>query len=100
MTMTATLPPANPPATPPAAPTARPTRHPAAALKQPNILAIPSGKGGVGKTWLSVPLAHCLARQRQRGLLFGGDIVLANVDIHTGPQIAIASFMAHVFYFL
>lgn len=84
MTMTATLPPATPPASPPGNPAARPTRHPAAALKQPNIVAIASGKGGVGKTWLSVTLAHCLARQGQRVLLFDGDIGLANVDIQLG----------------
>lgn len=73
-------------ATPPPVPsaTARPTRHPAAALRQSNIIAIASGKGGVGKTWLSVTLAHCFARQGQRVLLFDGDIGLANVDIQLG----------------
>ncbi len=68
--------------TPPA--TNRPARHPAAALRQSNVIAIASGKGGVGKTWLSVTLAHCFARQGQRVLLFDGDIGLANVDIQLG----------------
>lgn len=64
--------------------TQRPARHPATALRQSNVIAIASGKGGVGKTWLSVTLAHCFARQGQRVLLFDGDIGLANVDIQLG----------------
>ncbi|MBS4046707.1 MAG: MinD/ParA family protein [Alphaproteobacteria bacterium] len=69
--------------TPPSSP-ARPVRHPAAAVRQPNVIAVASGKGGVGKTWLSVTLAHTFARQGQRVLLFDGDIGLANVDIQLG----------------
>ncbi|WP_341912557.1 MinD/ParA family protein [Ferrovibrio terrae] len=75
MTMTPTPPPSSP---------ARPVRHPAAAVRQSNVIAIASGKGGVGKTWLSVTLAHTFARQGQRVLLFDGDIGLANVDIQLG----------------
>lgn len=48
------------------------------------FLAIASGKGGVGKTWLAVTLSHALARQDRRVLLFDGDLGLANVDIHLG----------------
>ena len=53
-----------------------------------NALAVASGKGGVGKTWLSLTLAHTLARAGQRVLLFDGDLGLANVDIQLGlaPQ--------------
>lgn len=53
-----------------------------------NIIAIASGKGGVGKTWLSVTLAHLIARSGRSVLLFDGDIGLANVDIQLGltPQ--------------
>ena len=69
--------------TPPTSP-ARPVRPPAAAVRQPNVIAVASGKGGVGKTWLSVTLAHTFARQGQRVLLFDGDIGLANVDIQLG----------------
>ncbi|QDO99630.1 MinD/ParA family protein [Ferrovibrio terrae] len=69
--------------TPPSSP-ARPVRHPAAAVRQHNVIAVASGKGGVGKTWLSVTLAHTFARQGQRVLLFDGDIGLANVDIQLG----------------
>src|SRR3546814_21046737 len=50
------------------------------------MLAIASGKGGVGKTWLSVTLAQALARSGQRVLLFDGDLGLANVDIPPGLQ--------------
>ncbi|MFO0997604.1 MAG: MinD/ParA family protein [Alphaproteobacteria bacterium] len=48
------------------------------------ILAIGSGKGGVGKTWFSITLAHALARAEQRALLFDADLGLANVDIQLG----------------
>jgi len=51
-----------------------------------NMLAIASGKGGVGKTWLSVTLAQALARAGKRVLLFDGDLGLANVDIQLGLQ--------------
>ena len=47
-------------------------------------LAIASGKGGVGKTWFSITLAHALARAGRRVLLFDGDLGLANVDIQLG----------------
>lgn len=49
-----------------------------------NIIAVASGKGGVGKTWFSITLAHALARQGKRVLLFDGDLGLANVDVQLG----------------
>ena len=49
-----------------------------------NTTIIASGKGGVGKTWFSINLAHALGSQRQRVLLFDGDLGLANVDIQLG----------------
>jgi len=48
------------------------------------IVAIASGKGGVGKTWLSIGLAQALARHDRRVLLFDADLGLANVDIQLG----------------
>lgn len=49
-----------------------------------NIVAIASGKGGVGKTWLAITLAHHIARSGRRVLLFDGDIGLANIDVQLG----------------
>jgi len=49
-----------------------------------NIIAVASGKGGVGKTWFSITLAHLFARSGRRTLLFDGDIGLANVDVQLG----------------
>ena len=56
---------------------------PATALRSP-VYAVASGKGGVGKTWLSVTLAHALARAGRRTLLFDGDVGLATVDVQVG----------------
>lgn len=49
-----------------------------------NMIAVASGKGGVGKTWLSISLAHALAKGGDKTLLFDGDLGLANVDIQLG----------------
>ena len=47
-------------------------------------IAITSGKGGVGKTNVSVNLGLCLAELGKRVLLFDADLGLANVDILFG----------------
>jgi flagellar biosynthesis protein FlhG len=49
-----------------------------------NIIAIASGKGGVGKTWLSITLAQLFARAGRRVCLFDGDVGLANIDVQLG----------------
>jgi flagellar biosynthesis protein FlhG len=49
-----------------------------------NMIAIASGKGGVGKTWFAITLTHALARMKVRTLLFDGDLGLANLDIQLG----------------
>ncbi len=55
-----------------------------ALLRCPNMVAVASGKGGVGKTWFSITLCHALARSGKKTLLFDGDFGLANVDIQLG----------------
>lgn len=57
---------------------------PKAQSRPENILAIASGKGGVGKTWFAITLSHIFARSGRRVLLFDGDIGLANVDVQLG----------------
>jgi len=49
-----------------------------------NMIAIASGKGGVGKTWFSITLSHALTRLKEKVLLFDADFGLANVDIQLG----------------
>jgi len=52
--------------------------------KGQNIIAVASGKGGVGKTWLAITMASALSAKEQKVLLFDGDLGLANLDIQLG----------------
>jgi flagellar biosynthesis protein FlhG len=52
--------------------------------KSHKIIMVASGKGGVGKTWFSVSIAHALAQEGKKVLLFDGDLGLANIDIQLG----------------
>ncbi len=49
--------------------------------KSPQVIAISSGKGGVGKTFFSVHLAARATQLGKRVLLLDADLGLANVDV-------------------
>ncbi|MCJ8275611.1 MAG: MinD/ParA family protein, partial [Bdellovibrionales bacterium] len=51
---------------------------------QTRTLSVSSGKGGVGKTTLTVNLAFTLAEMGKKVLILDGDIGLANIDIFLG----------------
>jgi len=53
----------------------------AAASPRARILAVTSGKGGVGKTFFSANLAAALARRGERVLVIDADLGLANLDV-------------------
>lgn len=60
---------------------------PGSIKKGRNMIAVASGKGGVGKTWFSITLAHALSGFKQKTLLFDGDLGLANIDIQLGLMV-------------
>jgi flagellar biosynthesis protein FlhG len=51
---------------------------------RPFIVSITSGKGGVGKTFITINLATILARQGKKVLVADCDLGLANIDIMLG----------------
>lgn len=59
-------------------------KSPSVRTKGRNMIAVASGKGGVGKTWFAITLAHAFALKGVRTLLFDADLGLANVDIQLG----------------
>lgn len=54
--------------------------------KPVQVLAIASGKGGVGKTSISVNLSTAMAMSGKQVMLLDGDLGLANVDVMLGLQ--------------
>lgn len=62
----------------------------------PRVIAITSGKGGVGKTSVAVNLAAALVNAGQRTLLLDTDLGLANVDVLLGlsPRFTLADVFA------
>jgi flagellar biosynthesis protein FlhG len=71
-----------PAATPPPAPTVAAAGSTAAGTgKGARITAVTSGKGGVGKTFVTANLAAALARRGERVLVLDADLGLANLDV-------------------
>ena len=62
----------------------------------PRVIAVASGKGGVGKTSVSINLAASLVNAGQRTLLLDTDMGLANVDVMLGlsPRFTLADVFA------
>ncbi|SEO57062.1 MinD/ParA family protein [Aquisalimonas asiatica] len=58
----------------------------ASSLTRVKVIAVASGKGGVGKTSVSVNLAASLASAGNRVLLMDADLGLANVDVLLGLE--------------
>jgi len=60
------------------------------------MITVASGKGGVGKTWLSITLASALAHEGRKVLLFDGDLGLANVDVQLGlvPEVDLSDLLS------
>jgi flagellar biosynthesis protein FlhG len=60
------------------------------------VIAVTGGKGGVGKTSVSVNLAAALASRGKEVLLLDGDLGLANVDVFLGltPRLTVADVLA------
>lgn len=60
--------------------------RPASQHRSPRVIAVTSGKGGVGKSVISANLGVCLARQGRRVLLVDADLALANLDLMLGVR--------------
>ncbi|RZZ89327.1 MinD/ParA family protein [Pseudoxanthomonas winnipegensis] len=62
----------------------------------PRVIAVASGKGGVGKTTTSINLAAAMVNAGQRTLLLDTDLGLANADVMLGlsPRFTLADVFA------
>ena len=60
------------------------------------VIAVASGKGGVGKTWFAITLAHALVQRGRRVALIDADLGLANADMQLGlaPAIDLGAVLA------
>jgi flagellar biosynthesis protein FlhG len=70
---------------------ARPAAAKGPSTRRARITAVTSGKGGVGKTFVSANLAAALARQGRRVLVLDADLGLANLDVmlNLAPKITL-----------
>src|SRR5437899_10087212 len=59
-------------------------KQPINIAKPLRVIAITGGKGGIGKTTISVNLAIAFAKLKKKVLLFDADLGLANVDVMLG----------------
>jgi len=60
---------------------AKPPEPPVPLTPHGKVMAVTSGKGGVGKTFVSANLAAALAKRGQRVLVLDADLGLANLDV-------------------
>ena len=74
----------------------RPTPRAVGAFHPVRVMAVTGGKGGVGKTNISVNLAVAFAGMGKRTLLMDADLGLANVDVLLGlsPKFTLADLVA------
>ena len=56
-------------------------KPPAPGARRARVMAVTSGKGGVGKTFVAANLAAALARLGERVLVLDADLGLANLDV-------------------
>lgn len=52
--------------------------------KQARVIAVTSGKGGVGKTNIVANLAYILTKRKKKSLILDADLGLANIDVILG----------------